>query len=141
MIKISPKTLEDLEFDLVLDQVSEICVTESARHRIKGFRPFGSEEEAKQSLNEVNDYISSFDNENKIPNHGFDPIYDELKFLSVSDYILEIEAFRKISSLSDIANTHIAFFKRFADYYPALLAQSSRLEVNKEISKVPKTSI
>ncbi len=128
MIKVHDKTLEDLELDLVLNQVAEEAVTEAGRDHILGLTPFATEEEAIEVLTQVNEYKSSFENENRIPNHGFDEINEELKLLQIIDYILEIESLRKIANIVSVVNTHFRFFNKFKDYYPVLFLLNNQLE-------------
>ncbi len=128
MIKVHDKTLEDLELDLVLNQVAEKAVTEAGRDHILGLTPFATEEEAIEVLTQVNEYKSSFENENRIPNHGFDEINEELKLLQIIDYILEIESLRKIANIVSVVNTHFRFFNKFKDYYPVLFLLNNQLE-------------
>ncbi|MBT8252331.1 MAG: DNA mismatch repair protein MutS [Bacteroidia bacterium] len=135
MLNINKRTLEDLEFDQVLEQVAAYCITEAAKSGVLAMRPFGEKKDARRALQEVNDYKSSFENENRIPNHGFEPVQDTLKFLSISDFILEIESFRRIAILSRVANTHIDFNEKFQSYYPNLHARSGSLEKNSEIER------
>jgi DNA mismatch repair protein MutS2 len=38
-----------------------------------------------QALLQTSEYVSSFQNNNAIPNHGFDAISHEIKFLAIED--------------------------------------------------------
>ena len=78
MINIHEKTLQDLEFDTVLEQVSQYCITELGKNEVLKILPFKSEEILLNELKLTNEYLSSFYNENRIPNHGFEPIAKEL---------------------------------------------------------------
>ena len=40
MIKIDSKTLEDLEFPVVLQQVSNFCITDPGKQRVLSIMPF-----------------------------------------------------------------------------------------------------
>jgi DNA mismatch repair protein MutS2 len=48
-----------------------------------------------QALLQTSEYVSSFQNNNAIPNHGFDAISHEIKFL-IEDSFLEVGSFRKL---------------------------------------------
>jgi DNA mismatch repair protein MutS2 len=48
-----------------------------------------------QALLQTSEYVSSFQNNNAIPNHGFD-ISHEIKFLAIEDSFLEVGSFRKL---------------------------------------------
>jgi len=72
VVKIHPKTLQDLEFPTVLQQVALRCNTELGKERAMETIPFPERELAINSLKKTSEYLSSFINENRIPNHGFD---------------------------------------------------------------------
>jgi DNA mismatch repair protein MutS2 len=42
--------------------------------------PFRDKETLMQALMQTSEYVSSFQNNNAIPNHGFDAISHEIKF-------------------------------------------------------------
>ena len=90
MIKISQKTLNDLEFDAVVAQVAANCITPLGRTEINALKPFTTKEETTEALKLVHEFVSSFENENRIPNHGFDDITEELKLLRIENNFLEI---------------------------------------------------
>ncbi len=140
MIHISQKTLDDLEFDAVTAQVAAYAVTNLGKTQLQQLVPFESQNEAVERLNLVHEFVSSFANDNRIPNHGFDDITKELKLLDIENNFLEIEQFRKIASLSKTTNILLKFFKKFQEYYPLLFEISERLEktnlVSNEIESV-----
>ena len=70
MIHIHDKTLQDLEFSTVLQQVSELCVTALGNESAQKIAPFKTKEELLSALTLTNEYLSSFYNDNRIPNHG-----------------------------------------------------------------------
>ena len=76
MISIHPKTLEDLELQQVLLQVHAHAITNIGKQQVLEIIPFSDELELSVSLKHTNEYLSSFDNENTIPNHYFDDIFD-----------------------------------------------------------------
>ena len=134
MINIAQKTLDDLEFDAVIAQITAYAVTELGKHDLQQLAPFESQQEAIHRLNLVHEFVSSFDNENRIPNHGFDNITKELKLLDIENNFLEIEQFRKIASVSKTTNILLKFFKKFHEYYPLLFETSEQLEKTNQVS-------
>jgi DNA mismatch repair protein MutS2 len=71
-----------------------------------------------QALLQTSEYVSSFQNNNAIPNHGFDAISHEIKFLAIEDSFSRVGSFRKIATLSSTVNFLLTYFKKFDDYYP-----------------------
>ena len=135
MISINTKTLQDLQFQTVLETISELCITEIGNEKTLAISPFKNEEELMQSLLQTSEYRASFDNNNALPNHGFEAITNEIKFLGIEDSFLEVGSFKKIYSISENTNILLQFFKKFEDYYPALALKASQIEITKEITK------
>jgi len=135
MITITEKTLKDLEFFTVLETVSASCTTEPGMEKALQIIPYKDRGELMEALKQTSEYVASFDNNNALPNHGFEPITNEIKFLAIEDSYLDAFAFRKIASLSDTVNTLIKFLDKFNDYYPTLNKRAQQVEYTKEILK------
>lgn len=133
MPSIHNKTLEDIEFYSVLNQVSEFSITALGKSEVLSIKPLSKKESLLNALLLTNEYLSAFDNDNRIPNHGFESINHELKLLHIENSFLETQSFRKISSISESSNTLARFFEKFKDYYPNLYGFSLRLTITKEI--------
>ena len=133
MINIHEKTLQDLEFATVLEQVSELCVTGLGHESVLKTSPFNNKEQVLLSLEITNEYLASFYNENRIPNHGFETITKELQLLNIENTYLETHALKKIISISLTANDIILFLKKFKEYYPKLHEYASEIEITKVI--------
>ncbi len=133
MISITDKTLQDLQFPTVLETISDGCNTDIGKEKALQIKPFRDKEELMQALMQTSEYVSSFENNNAIPNHGFDAISHEIKFLAIEDSFLEVGSFRKIANLSSTTNVLLNFLKKFDDYYPNLNARASRVELTKDI--------
>ena len=131
---ITDKTLNDLEFSTVLGTVEEYCISDLGREHVKRIRPINRSLELKAELYQVNEYLSSFENENRIPSHYFEEISKEISLLGIQDSFLEGTAFIKIASISENINNLLLFYKKFKDYYPTLFEQSEHIEFNKFLS-------
>ncbi|MFH4968251.1 DNA mismatch repair protein MutS [Gaetbulibacter sp. M240] len=132
-IHINEKTLQDLEFPRVLDQISELCITPLGREEILEIRPFSNEMDLKTSLTLTNEYLSSFYNDNRIPNHGFEAINKELQLLKIENTFLEVHSLKKLVSLSLTVNDILKFLKKFEEYYPNLYQYASDIEITQVI--------
>ena len=116
MISITEKTLKDLEFNTVLETIASRCNTDIGEEKALAIVPFKNKEELLINLKQTSEYVSSFSNNNAIPNHGFDNINYELKFLAIEDSFLEVASFKKIGTLSETAITLLQFLKKFETY-------------------------
>ena len=130
---IPKKTLEDLEFFTVTGQLADFAITPLGKIACQKIAPLSSQATLLKELHCVNEFLASFENDNRIPNHGFEDLSPAFKLLKIENSVLEISSFRNIASASDTINTLLLFLKKFKTYYPTLFAWGESIEVNKEI--------
>ncbi|WP_340198539.1 endonuclease MutS2 [Ascidiimonas sp. W6] len=133
MNNIPQKSLQDLEYATVLNHLSIRCNTEMGKTAVLELTPYKEKEVLLTSLKRTHEYLSSFTNNNQIPNHGFEGISKELQLLSIENTQIEISGFRKIAALSATVNLHIKFYQKFKDYYPSLHEAAVKIEYTKAI--------
>ena len=133
MININEKTIDDLQFPTLLETLSSICNTDIGKQKALEIKPFKEKEELMDALYQTSEYVSSFQNNNAIPNHGFEVINHEIKFLAIEDSFLEVGSFRKIANISITVNALLLFLKKFEEYYPNLNKRAIKVEYTKEI--------
>lgn len=133
MTSITEKTLQDLQFPTILETISAICNTDLGKQKALMIKPFKGKETLMPALWQTSEYQSSFYNNNAIPNHGFDSVSHEIKFLAIEDSFLEVGGFRKIATISETVNTLLTYFKKFEEYYPNLSVEASKVDFTKEI--------
>ena len=130
---IPKKTLEDLEFFTVTGQLADFAITPLGKTACQKIAPHSDQTTLLIELHCVNEFLASFENDNRIPNHGFEDLSPAFKLLKIENSVLEISSFRNIASASDTINTLLLFLKKFKTYYPTLFAWGESIEVNKEI--------
>lgn len=126
MKKVTQKTLDDLEFPNVLDQVSAFCITQNGREALLTITPFKEESQLRASLGRTEEYRSSLDQDNRLPNHGFEPLKDILGMLRITNSVLPTNAFRELGSVTERIGEHQLFLKKFEEYFPFLLTWVSQ---------------
>ena len=129
------KTLEDLEFFEVTEQIADFAITPMGKASCTALEPLMEQEAMLKELHIVSEYLASFDNDNRIPNHGFEDLSPALQLLKIENSVLEIIAFRNIAATSQTVNTLLLFFNKFKSYYPSLHLLKGEMVVNKEIKK------
>ena len=129
------KTLEDLEFFEVTEQIADFAITPMGKASCSALEPLMEQEAMLKELHIVSEYLASFDNDNRIPNHGFEDLSPALQLLKIENSVLEIIAFRNIAAASQTVNTLLLFFNKFKSYYPSLHLLKGEMVVNKEIKK------
>ena len=137
---ISDKTLQDLEFSTVLQHVSQFCLTGLGKEKVLEIKPIHNKKELIKELFLVDEYLTSFTSENRIPNHNFDNIIESVKRLAIENSFIETEAFLKIATTSLTVNELIKFFKKFQIQFPTFYKLSSEIEftiyIDDEIKKI-----
>ena len=130
---IPKKTLEDLEFNLVVEAISKYCVTSLGKELLNDLDPQYEFKNIDFSLNLVSEYLFSLYNDNNFPNHGFESISKDLKIIEIENSQLDIESFRKIKVVVELTISHIKFLKKSKEYYKNIFLLIEFLEVEKNI--------
>ncbi|WP_455768779.1 endonuclease MutS2 [Capnocytophaga canimorsus] len=133
--RIHTKTLQDLEFNTVLQHISELCQTELGKKYALRIEPFTQKEALLMALQQTNEYLSSFQNNNTIPPHAAEKIKNEIKLLEIEGTTLEITGIQKIYRLSQTVNNHIVFFHKFKELYPTLYQSTESIHFTNEITE------
>ena len=126
--QISEKTLQDLEFPTVLQQVAVHCNTLLGKEKVEAIIPFSNKESLFTELALVNEYLASYQNENRIPNHVFEDCTIELQRLTIENSFLETDAFLTIAALSETMTVLKKFLEKFKSYYPTLAQHVAIIE-------------
>ncbi|WBX69986.1 DNA mismatch repair protein MutS [Tenacibaculum dicentrarchi] len=134
MHNISDKTLQDLEFTTVLEQVAAHCITNLGKEKTLEIQPIANKRKLFFELNLVNEYLASFENENRLPNHFFEDITQETSRLAIENSFLETEAFLRVATVTETVNEQKKFLKKFQTYYPTLFSLSDKIQFTTFIS-------
>ncbi|RXP55754.1 DNA mismatch repair protein MutS [Lutibacter sp. HS1-25] len=135
MGNISEKTLIDLEFFTILKTVSELCISDLGKQATLAIKPIYNKELLLAELAQVNEYLSSYLNDNRIPNHYFDDIQKEIHLLKIENSYLEPAAFLKILNNVTTIFELLKFFKTLKTIYPVLYHFSEEIEYQKTITE------
>ena len=131
-ISISEKTLNDLEFHAILERVQNFCVSDLGRKNSTSIKPFKSKNKLLSELKKVDEYATSFQNDNRIPNHFFDDINKEINLLNIENSYLTPESFLKVLNVSETVIEQLKFFKKFKEIYPVLYQYSTGIAYTTE---------
>ncbi|MCB0472909.1 MAG: DNA mismatch repair protein MutS [Flavobacteriaceae bacterium] len=132
-VKILKKTLQDLEFYTVLDTLSGYCISKLGKEEALTIEPFDNNALLEKELKRTDEYLTSFQNDNRIPNHHFDDISKELRLLGIEDSYLEAKSFLNITLMAETIRTLLQFFEKFKVYYPMLHEFASTITYEKDI--------
>ncbi|MBN4082889.1 DNA mismatch repair protein MutS [bacterium AH-315-A23] len=130
---ISEKTLLDLELSTILKSVSEFCISSLGKNETLLIKPFDTIQKLQPELHRVNEYLSSFVNDNRIPNHYFDDIQKEIHLLNIENSYLEPASFLKIVNNTTTIFELLKYFKNYKEYYPTLFNSSEEINYQKQL--------
>ena len=130
---IPNKTLEDLEYIEVLNQCANFAITQLGKDAIQKLQPSVDTELIEKQLESVSEFKSSFDNENRIPNHGFESLLDIIPLLKIENSVLAISSFRNMATNTETTNKLIKFLIKFQAYYPTLYEFSNNISIENDI--------
>ena len=130
---IPNKTLEDLEYIEVLNQCANFAITQLGKDAIQKLQPSVDTEQIQKQLKSVSEFKSSFDNENRIPNHGFESLLDIFPLLKIENSVLAISSFRNMATNTETTNKLIKFLIKFQAYYPTLYEFSNDITNENDI--------
>ncbi len=130
---IPNKTLEDLEYIEVLNQCANFAITQLGKDAIQKLQPSVDTEQIEKQLKSVSEFKSSFENENRIPNHGFESLLDIFPLLKIENSVLAISSFRNMATNTETTNKLIKFLIKFQAYYPTLYEFSNNISIENDI--------
>ena len=130
---IPNKTLEDLEYIEVLNQCANFAITQLGKDAIQKLQPSVDTEQIEKQLKSVSEFKSSFENENRIPNHGFESLLDIFPLLKIENSVLTISSFRNMATNTETTNKLIKFLIKFQAYYPTLYEFSNNISIENDI--------
>lgn len=140
-VNIYPENLiQVLEFDKIIDKAQSFCYGEPAQHRIQDFG-FSTDraviEKELLCIKEVND---ACDEDLHLPLAPYDAFEQELKFLAIRNYVLELDAVNGLRYLIRLSIDLIKYLDNKKDYFPLLYQRIAGLKdlspVLHELNKV-----
>jgi len=94
---ISQNTLNDLEFNTILQSVEAYCISDLGKKQVQQLKPISNKPDLFIELAQVKEYNSSIISENSIPNHYFEDLNKEIHLLKIENSCLEASSFQKIT--------------------------------------------
>lgn len=120
MTKLDSKSLQDLEFDEVLNQISEKCISDPGRSSLLALTPYTTADRIGVQLRRVQEFQASLNSDSPIPNHGFESVTREIDLLGIENSTLELSSFRRIKSICLTTRDLLKYFKKNREFYVAL---------------------
>lgn len=131
-MQISQEDLDELEFSALLEEIVPFAFSTEVAQSIRETRPM-PQPNAEEELRKTSEYLSSFESQNAIPFHEYEPITEELKVIGIENFRLENLAFLRIKSLTVQIGRLQKFFPQFEETFPTLAKETSALVFHKDI--------
>ena len=120
MLYFDKNTATDLEFDQIKDWLIQFCQTETVANRMAQLQPINELKKVEESLNLSHELQLIRSTGLLFPRLELQELKKELKFLSISGSVLQIEGLIKFLDASLLANELFLFFKENGQAYPNL---------------------
>lgn len=132
---VSEQTLKDLEFPKILQLISDFAFNERTAQLLLDLKPYVDKEKLLQDLHTTNEYLSSFESDNKIPFSEFYYMSGYLPHLEIENFYLKMENFFEIKSNAIQIKEITKYISKFVEYFPVLNEIVSQVAYEKEIVK------
>lgn len=134
-MQLSRQTLEDLEFPEILENIAAFSFNEKTAKLLHELQPYEDHELLIRDLKTTNEYLSSFESENRIPFSEFYYMSDFLPRLAIENYYLDVNQFFQIKSNVLQIKEITKFIAKFEEYFPELYKIVSKINYESEIVK------
>lgn len=129
---INKDHLQELEFDLLLQQIAPYCFSPKVSDQVLEIQPM-PQNEAEISLKKTSEFLTSFESENIIPFSEYNDIESELKLMLIENFRLESSSFGKIKNITAQIGKLQKFFAPLMEIFPLLHKEVSSLDFQKII--------
>jgi len=133
---IHPKALQDLEFDQILNQISQYAQSDEAKDQVLKLIPSVNRDVILNELKLTNEYLTALESDNPLPYHYIQPFEDSLKKLEIENTFIEPKKLLNIANAVGIINQLHRFLIKMQAYFPELLIHIEKLKFHPEIAKL-----
>lgn len=127
------QTIQDLEFNVIREWLVEYSIGPTAQKQLEELVPSNNFPKIQNDLQKVNELLSIRLENELFPILDFEEITQEIKLLAIKDIVLSLEAYIKISQISELVNTLLLFFNKREKDYPLLSTIFENSYFTKEI--------
>ncbi len=138
MVTLEPKDIySSLEFDKVLDLVAVRCLGLLGEQEIRTIKPMTNLAVIERRLDEVNEFCTALSVNDHFPVHAYEDIEEDLKMLSVENYVLPIEGLQRIHKVLSFMRGAFRFFnKGRQSAYPVMYDIIRKIDFDQELIAV-----
>ncbi|KAA3639125.1 MAG: endonuclease MutS2, partial [Bacteroidetes bacterium] len=135
MVLLEPRDIfTSLEFDKVLELVAVRCLGQLGEDEVRGILPMTNVELIERRLDEVNEYCIALAENDHFPIHAYEDIAEDLKMLSVENFVLPIEGLQRIHKILSFMRGAFRFFnKGRQSAYPVLYDIIRKIDFDQDL--------
>lgn len=127
------QTLQDLEFDVIRDWLTEYGHGATAKKRLSSLSPSNRFDDVETALVRVAEFRNIRVEGESFPALDFDELQAEIKLLPIKNAVLQQEGFVRIMVASDLVNAVLHFFDKRTQDYPQLVALLGNVHFTREL--------
>jgi len=142
MVLLPKDVLEKLEFTKVTELLVKECYGDLAKERIRNLTFSTDRQWIERRLTEVSEMKRSIEESDRLPMGPYEDLEEDLRYLQVEDYVLDIEGIQRIGTILRLANELFGFFQSNSretvyptlfelvqpvEYEPALIAEIDKI--------------
>lgn len=127
-VNIYPENLTGiLEFDKIIDKAQSFCYGLPGQLRIQNFGFTTDADLLEKELLFIKEINDAFDEDLILPLAPYDAFEQELKFLAIKDYVLELDAVNGLRYLIRLSVDLIKYLNNKKDYFPLIYQRTTGL--------------
>ena len=128
------QTINDLEFNSIVEWLNHFAIQNTSSERIKNLKPTNNFNQIEFDLKQLNELKTIRISNETFPALDFEELKDEIRLLNIQNSVISIEGFRRIYQASELINRLLTFFDSRKERYPLLETILIRCEINTEIN-------
>jgi DNA mismatch repair protein MutS2 len=135
MFATDNQSINDLEFNQIIEWLYNYAIEKSAREKITQLKPSNKFTQIEFDLKQLNELKAIRISNESFPALDFEELDSEIRLLKIQNSVISIEGFRRIYQASDLVNRLLTFFESRKERYPLLETILSSCELNTEINR------
>jgi len=129
------KAKSSLEFDKIIEEISDKCVSQTGKARLRNSAPLFDIKRLRDILHQIQEMRDIFLSEGGLPIWEFSDIRSLLNKIEPIDSYLEVHDCLKVQNIAEVTADIDKFFNKTEDKYPNLINFVEQLSPNDQLLK------
>ncbi|MBL4862241.1 MAG: DNA mismatch repair protein MutS, partial [Crocinitomicaceae bacterium] len=132
---VDNQTLNDIEFNVIRNWLSDYAKQETAKERANSLRPISNFDEIRYQLEKTNEFLTIKTTGETFPVLEFEELNNEIRWIPIQNAAITLEGFMRILQASNLVNSLLYFFDKRESEFPLLSQTLSKVYYTTEIIK------